>query len=127
MQIMKNAVQPTEHQIQSVILEYLRCNDVWAYRVNSGQYALHMQNKFGRTRSYWVMGAPAGTPDIIGVLGKKYKQHFGRMIAVEVKKPGGKTTDTQDRIINELLDHGAYAFVAYSCDDVEEQLERLKK
>ena len=119
---MKNKLKQSESQIQHAILEYISCMNVLAWRTNSG-----MTSGMYKGKQWFVRGAPAGTPDIIGVLGKAYKRHFGRMIAVEVKKPSGKTSEIQDRRINELLDHGAYVFVAYSVDDVEEQLERLKK
>jgi len=113
-------LKQSEHEIQSAILEVLSCMGVKAWRMNTGRYGVG-EGKYRR----FIMGAPAGTPDIIGILGRNYKKHFGRMIAIEVKKPGGKTSIIQDRVINEFLDFGAYTFIAYSVDDVQEQLNRL--
>lgn len=115
-------LEQTEHQIQSAILENLAYWDVYAWRNNAGKIAVGE----GFEKRFISIGK-AGLLDIIGVLGKKYGRFYGRMIAIEVKRPSGKVSDIQQWTIEELQKAGAYVFVAYSVDDVEEQLERLKK
>lgn len=115
-----NNIQLSEHQIQNAILEYLAYNGVYAWRNNVG-LARILSN--GKER--FIKMGKAGLPDIIGVLGKSYR-HYGRMLGIEVKRPGKKTSPMQDEVIGELSAFGAYVFVAYSVDDVEEQLQRLK-
>ena len=114
--------EQSEHQIQNAILEYCAYLDIYAWRNNAGLISVGE----GRSKRFIKMGK-AGLPDIIGVLGSRYGRHFGRMIAIEVKRPTGEVSDIQQRTIEELSAFGAYVFVARSVDDVEEALEELKK
>jgi penicillin-binding protein-related factor A (putative recombinase) len=52
-----------------------------------------------------------GTSDIIGIVA-------GKMLCIEVKRPGGKLTQEQHDFLNEMTDLGAICMVAYSLDDV---------
>lgn len=61
--------------------------------------------------SVFRAGIP-GSSDIIGVAKN------GKMIAIEVKVPGGKTTELQDSFINEVVERKGIAFVAYGLDEV---------
>lgn len=107
--------EQTEHQIQSAILEYLPYLGVFAWRNNSGMLALN--DKYGKKRM--VKMGMAGLPDILGV-----QRGTGRLIAIEVKRPGRKPTDIQQRMLQELTDHGALAFVATSIEDVQQHLSQ---
>lgn len=42
----------------------------------------------------------------------------GRLLCVEVKRPGNKPTDTQRMVMAELEAHGARCLVATSVEDV---------
>lgn len=46
----------------------------------------------------------------------------GRFIAIEVKKPGGKLTEKQEQFLHDVRAAGGIAFVAYSVDEVIENL-----
>lgn len=104
-------LQPTEHQIQSSILDWLPYYGIKALRINSGMLPMFSGNK-----SRLIRMAPAGTPDIIGCM------KGGRMICIEVKRPGKKTTDIQRRTMEEWDKQGALVLVATSIDDVREAL-----
>ena len=113
-------IPQSEHQIQSAILEYCAYWGIKAWRMNAGRYSVGegMNKRF-------IIGAPAGTPDIIGVLGKRYGENYGRMVAIEVKKPSKKPTDIQNRVIEELLAHGALVIIAHSVEEVEATLKNI--
>lgn len=55
----------------------------------------------------------AGMPDVLAV--KK-----GKILAVEVKRPGCKTTEVQNDFLSRLRHFGAKAIVATSLADVQE-------
>ena len=59
----------------------------------------------------------AGTPDITGVI----KGHF---IGIEVKQPGGIVSPLQAAHIELIKQSGGIAFVAYSVDDVKQELRK---
>lgn len=111
---MKQAFYGSEHQIQQAILDYLPYFGVKAFRVNSG---LIPQEYNGRRRM--IRMAPAGTPDIVGC-----RKSDGKMVCIEVKKPGNKPTDIQVRVMDEWREYGALVFVATSVEDVQNQLKK---
>lgn len=61
----------------------------------------------------------AGVPDIIACLN-------GRFVGIEVKRPGGVISPLQQYNIDEIHKSGGVAFVAYSVEDVREQLHALR-
>lgn len=63
-----------------------------------------------------------GIPDIIGIIGKT-----GRLLAIEVKKPGGRVSPEQTVFIADINARGGFAFVAYSVDDVIAKLAEAKR
>lgn len=85
----------TEARIQAEIVHWLRCQGAIVIRVNSGKFCIR-----DRHGSRVVMGAPAGTADIIGCL------PGGRFIAIEVKRPDGVLTDKQKRFLQSVADCG---------------------
>ena len=48
----------------------------------------------------------------------------GRFYAIEVKRPGGKLTEDQDRFLKDVFLHEGGFLVAYSVDDVIKLTER---
>lgn len=71
----------------------------------------------GRTR--FIRFGVVGAADITG-----YIRGSGRRLEIEVKRPGGKTTASQDYYGRAINEGGALYFVAHS---VEEAITRLKK
>ena len=47
----------------------------------------------------------------------------GKFIAIEVKKPGGKLSPLQEAFLHDIRAAGGVAFVAYSVDDVVNELK----
>jgi Holliday junction resolvase len=71
-------------------------------------------------RAYkWTSPSQRGVPDRLCVL------PGGRVIAVEVKRPGGKTTRLQERELSALRDLGLQAVVVDSIESVERLCKEL--
>ncbi len=62
-------------------------------------------------KNFGGLGSAPGLPDICAV----YK---GRMIALEIKSPRGKTSPQQDEFIRRINEAGGLALVIRSLDDV---------
>ncbi len=110
---MKTLYQPTEHQIQNMIIQYLQTLGAKVLRINSGMMAVG-EGKYRRM----IRLAPTGTPDLIAC----YK---GKFICCEVKRPKNKPTIWQKQALEEWREAGAIAFVATSIEDVEKELNSL--
>jgi hypothetical protein len=79
------------------------------FRNNTGK----LQDKTGR----WVdFGLCVGSSDLIGLT------QDGRFLAIEVKRPGEKATQAQERFIEMVNSMGGVAFVATSAKDVYDRL-----
>lgn len=112
---------PTEAAILKAILQYLAlCPKVaLAWRVNSGAVrGSYTRKSDGVTRERFVRfnGAP-GISDVIGCM------KGGRLIAVEVKRPGKKATEDQASFLDAVRKAGGVAILAYSVDDVVKAME----
>ena len=66
-------------------------------------------------KNWGGLGSPPGLPDIVGC----YK---GRLFAIEVKAPNGKTSPAQDDFIARINEAGGLAFVAKDLDIVIEKM-----
>ncbi len=86
-----------ENAVTRDVVEYLRLRGAWVQRVQSGR----------RGSTHY---AEKGTPDWLGAWVD------GRMLGVEIKRPGEKPSDVQLAVINRLRAMGA---VAFWCDSVE--------
>ena len=69
----------------------------------------------GKTR--FVRFGRKGMSDIIGLI-----PPAGRLVAVEIKAHGGKTTLEQEAFLHAVRKAGGIAVVARSCDDVVQAL-----
>lgn len=117
---------PTEKAIEKDILAFLRMKGAWCTKVQSGSAFLSYTTKTGEEHSRRILMADYGTPDIIGVIN-------GHFFAIEVKRNEylvrrwhtGK--DARARAQKEALlsiqDRGGHAFIVYSLDDCQTQLE----
>jgi len=102
----------SEQDLVNAILDWLHLQHAWAIRVNSG--FMKIEDAGGRTRVF--KGAPAGTPDIIGIW------PGGLGIAIECKLKGNKPTSSQTETLEKIKTTGGLAVVAYSLDDVIQAL-----
>lgn len=76
---------------------------------------LKMLNIFHWKQWQGPMSQPRGVSDILGI-------YNGQMLAIEVKKPGGKLSEYQEQFIKTVNKNGGIAFMATSIDDVIEKL-----
>jgi hypothetical protein len=88
-----------EAKITLEIRKLLAKNGIWHFKHWSG-----------------VMGK-SGVSDIIGCLPPD-----GRLLCIEVKRPGGKLSKEQAQFLEDVNEAGGLAFVAYSTRDVIEKL-----
>jgi len=108
--------EPSEHDIQTSILNVLPYYDVFAWRNNSGIIPVGE----GRYRRMIKLGV-AGMPDILGI-----QRSSGRLVGIEVKKPGKKPTDTQKHMLETLEEYGAIVIVAHSVEDIAKLFGKRK-
>lgn len=107
--------QPSESDIQRTILDYLALLRIPAWRNNSGAVALGE----GKSRRY-VRYGQKGSSDILGVLPPS-----GRLLAIEVKRPGNKPTEHQTAWLERMRAAGAVCIVATSIEDVQRVLREV--
>lgn len=98
-----------EQPIQKAILDYLRLRGILAWK-NSNV------GIFNRKTGAYIPSHTRGVSDILGVL------PGGRFLAIEVKAKYRKPTEEQYAFMENINKRGGLAFVAYSIDDVEENL-----
>ena len=91
----KKPAPPLEKDIQSAIVEWMRSHGYSVDVITSGMYGGN------------------GIADIVAC-------KRGRYVAVEVKRPGGKTTKLQEQWLARKTAVGGLATVAYSVQDVKE-------
>ena len=105
-----------EGLIQRAILEYMQYHGIMAWRQNSGKLVIG-----DKDHKRFVQLGRAGMPDIIGVIGPRFKDGSmkGMMMAIEVKTVGNKPTELQEMTMQELRDHGAIVNVIHSVDELE--------
>ena len=68
-------------------------------------------------KTHGNMFSHAGTPDILACV-------KGRFIAIEVKRPKGVISELQKANIELIKRAGGVAFIAYSVEDVERNLQK---
>lgn len=88
-----------ESELTKAIINFLRSNGIFCWKHWQGGYNMHL----------------AGIPDIIGI-------HHGRFLGIEVKVGKNKLTKKQRAWIDSIKKEGGLAFVAYSIDDVIDNL-----
>lgn len=79
-------------------------------RINSGAFA---------TNKGYIMGAPAGTPDLICCSPK------GKFVAIEVKRPKNEPTPLQYATIHHINDVGGDAIWVQSLEELISDLKKL--
>lgn len=106
--VLDSLPEPTEAQTQRAILDYLLARGHYVWRNNTGMFTGEYK---GRKR--FIRAGLKGSADIIGV-----ERVSGQLIAIEVKRRGGKIRPEQLEFIAEITRRRGLAFVAYSLDDV---------
>lgn len=116
-------LQPSEHQIQAQLMQYLRSIGYYTMRLNSGRFSVGE----GSSRRF-INGQDAGTPDIVafkGVMDHSVPNGIRRieLLFVEVKRPKGKVTPLQSAKMKELEEYGARCVVAHSIEELQSVLD----
>lgn len=96
-----------ETKLQRTLLEYLLLRGIFAWRNNSG---------FVRIGKRMIELAPAGSPDLIGIL------PGGRFLGVEVKMPGEAPSPVQVKFQAQMRAMGAAVFTVHSLSELIEVL-----
>lgn len=99
-----------EKDIQGAILEYLHARRVYCWKEHSA--GIPMDNG----KRFMPIGLK-GKADILGII------KGGRFLAIEVKRPSGRTSPAQEEFLRNVNENGGLGFVAKSVDDVIEKLE----
>lgn len=117
---MKLVPKEKESDLVRAILTYLNfIRGIPSWRINSGKILIP-QTKGGK-RMY--AGAPAGTSDILGILPVNHNGHkTGVFLAIEAKIKGNVPTQKQLAFLEQVRNSGGVAFVAYSLEDVESNI-----
>jgi hypothetical protein len=98
----------TETEIQRAILDYLKLQGIFAWRVNNVPVSMMR----GGQRVFRSFGGVKGVADIIGIL------PGGRLLAIEVKSEKGKPSPDQLAFGKAINGAGGLWFVARSIEDV---------
>lgn len=107
---MPGITPPRESVIQRALLDWLHLHGCFAIRVNQQGVQLH------DGRNGFRPGPTRGVSDILGAL------PGGRLLAVEVKRPGKKPTAHQSDFLERVNAIGGLGIVATSLDDLERQV-----
>jgi Holliday junction resolvase len=106
--------QPTEHAIQTQLMQYLRTKGWYVMRLNSGKFSVGE----GAGRRF-INGQDAGTPDLMAFIALPTGI---RLYFIEVKRPGKKPTPLQKAKMEDLEKYGAHCFVATCIEDLTNEL-----
>ena len=107
---------PLETEIQRNIIDYLKLNNIFHFRVNT----------MGVMRKGRYCPSPTttkGVADIIAICPPEDKDHpyegnVGQLCAIEVKRLGGKQSPDQKKFQKAVEDAGGLYLLCYSVNDV---------
>lgn len=101
--------KPNETDLVRACLDYLKLRGVFAWRQNSGGMPATYKGK----KRFVKFHSARGCSDILGILPPN-----GRLLAVECKMPGNKTTELQNAFLKTVEALGGVSIVARSIDDL---------
>lgn len=105
----------TESDLVRACLSYLAAQGVFCFRINAGMVAMPAADG-GRRRV--VRLAPAGCPDILGLYQTR-AAGMGRMIGVECKLPGRKSTPVQMEFQHRIRECGGAVAEVHSVHELD--------
>lgn len=108
--------EPSEAAVLSAVMIRLQYDRkvAWARRMNSGAYSVGD----AQSRRFVRFGFP-GCSDILGQL------RDGRLLAIEVKRPSGRSTSAQDAFLALVRANGGISGIVRSVDDLEALLSAV--
>lgn len=112
---------PLEHDIQGSILVYLAWDRrvAWAHRFNTGAHAITGTNAKGQPTRRFVRYAFPGCADILGQL------VTGHLLAIEVKRQGGRVRPAQRAFLAQVRRAGGLALLARGLPEVQAGLDHF--
>lgn len=112
---------PREHDLQGAILVYLAWDHrvAWAHRFNSGAHVLTGIDAQGQETRRFVRYAFPGCSDILGQL------VTGHLLAIEVKRRGGRVRPEQRRFLAQVGRAGGLALLARDLPEVQTGLDHF--
>lgn len=109
------ATKQLEKDIQDAIIQWLGYQpSTFVWRQNAGMRV----SEYKGTRHVFRAASVAGISDIIGVWN-------GKPLAIEVKRPGGKPTESQLQFLNDFARAGGIAMVVYDVSQVQEVFNQI--
>jgi hypothetical protein len=108
--------KPLEAQVQKACLEFLSWKGIFHWRNNSGGVAASYTDKQGNSKSRWLSYGKVGSSDLLAIY------PGGRMWLIEVKRPGGRLSDSQISFLARARQRGAIVTIAESVDDLTRAL-----
>lgn len=106
LKLLREAYKPKESEIRKEIMDYLwYIKKIDSWLTHAGQ----------------IIPVNDGIPDIMGMF-----PGSGRTLGIEVKRPGEVPTQKQIEWLERIRRSNGVAFVAYSVEDVESQLEIVR-
>ena len=107
--------KPSEKAIETQILTYLSYRpDCFAWKNNTTGIYDSSKGVYRNNRNKFAI---TGVADILGV-------HMGRILCIEVKKPGGKLSQAQENFLKRIKECGGIAGMATCVNDVKEILKQ---
>ncbi len=104
----------TESQIVTACLDLLELRGIFAWRANNVATVDHSRGVYRTFRGL------KGVSDILAIT----PDGRGRLIAIEVKKPGGRLSPEQKLFLDAIRERGGLAFVVRSVSELDEVLAK---
>jgi VRR-NUC domain len=98
-----------EKDIQRTILDYLAAKRIFHRKINN-------VGIFKQSTGSYIPSQSVGMPDIIAVVN-------GRIIGIEVKRPGGPQSPGQKQFQKELETAGGLYFLVHSVEELQHKLQ----
>src|SRR4051794_4182209 len=112
----------TESDVLGACLQYLALKGILCWRQNQGAIPL-------KDGGYRRFVGRKGVSDILGilpqrvqVLGEDQPVTFGNLLAVEVKKFGGRLRPEQEAFLRDVRERGGVGLCVHSVKELEDQL-----
>lgn|SRR3990167_5835796 len=102
--------QPKESEIQKMILDYMRLRGIFCWKNNS-------VGIFKQSTGRYIKVGIRGISDIIGITPQ------GRLIAVEVKRPGNHPTHEQKSFLEQIKAKNGIGLCVHSLEELERSIK----
>jgi hypothetical protein len=110
----EKVLKQTEQSLVNACLNLLNTSGHFVWRNNTGVVKSSYTTKKGVTSNRIWRAGIRGSSDILGIA------EDGKFIAIECKIKPNKPSFYQTMFLQDIKDHGGYAIVAYSTDDIKQ-------